>query len=80
MTKLEFNAGRLSRDLLGEIVNGGPKSTIDDDGVNPLAGKLESFQRRCSIVADSSPLAYLEANVAEALADVAEIGIDRGAG
>ena len=36
--------------------------------------------RQGSIVADGSPLAHLEANVAEVLADVAEIGIDRGAG
>ena len=78
--KLELNAGRFSRDLLGKIVNGGPKPTIDDDGVTPSAGKLESFQQCCSIVADGSPPAHLEANVAEALADVAEIGIDRGAG
>ena len=76
----ELDAGGLRRDLLGQIVDGGPEPAVDDHRVDALPREPERLQQRLPIVADRRPPLDLEPDVPELLADVAEIGVDGGAG
>jgi hypothetical protein len=72
----ELDPGGLGRDLLGEIVDGGPEAAVDDDRVGPLGGELEGLEQALPVVAHGGFPADGEPHVGKLLAHVAEVGID----
>ena len=76
----QLDAGGLGGHLLGQIVDSGAEPAVDDDGVDPLPGEPEGLEQGLAIVADRRPPQDWESDVAELLADVAEVGVDDRAG
>src|SRR3989440_8438279 len=80
LVERQLDAGRLSGDLLREVVDGGAETTVDDDGVGALARQLKGTQEALAVVAHRRLPGDREADVLDLLADVREVGVDDLAG
>src|SRR5437870_1634532 len=76
----ELDARRLSRDFLGQVVDGGAEPAVDDDGIRALGGKLKGPEQALAVVAHRGLPLHGEAHVLQLLAHVAEVGVDDLAG
>src|SRR6202035_2432294 len=76
----ELDPGGACRDLLGEIVDGGPQPAIDDDRIGTSPGHSKRREQFLAIIADGRPPAHREPEILELLGHIAEIGVDDLAG
>src|SRR6266481_2832552 len=76
LVQRQLDAGRLRRDLLGQVVDRGAEAAVDDDRVRSLRRQLERPQQALAVVADRRLPPDREADVLQPLAHVAEVGVD----
>ena len=76
----EFDARRLGRDFLRQIVHRRPQTAVDDHRVGAFARQHEGGKQAVAVIAHGGFLRHRQAKILQLLRDVTEIGVDDFAG